>query len=261
MRIRHKLKRRVALAAILGLASASVGAAELTVCTCGSGFPGDHQPRLLDGFEIDLMQGFAKRQGVELAIEPLAGGCVRRLEGLLESGDCEVGAVTLTYTPERAERMALTSAYFPVRTVLVERKDRPVSQSVEELAGRTFATAEGLVFEAVIKAIPGARIVYVGGPPDAFAAVAAGEVDATVYDSALVIDQLARYPELRIGLALSEVGYYAFAVRLGSPLHAALDAYLEEIKRSGEYARLLEVRYGSETAELLLEMLEVAEGR
>jgi ABC-type amino acid transport substrate-binding protein len=255
------LHLQAVLAAILALGAPWADAAELTVCTCASGLPGDAGPKLLDGFELDLVAGFARRREVELRIEPLEGSCVRRLEGRLESGACDVGAVTLTYTPERAERMSLTSAYFPVRTVLIRRKDHQIVPAVEDLAGLTFATPRGLTSEALIKTIPGARIVYVDSPPAAFAAVAAGEVDATVYDSALVLDQLALYPDLRIGLALSEIGYYAFAVRLGSPLLAELDAYLAEIKRSGEYARLLEARYGSETAELLLEMLALAEGR
>lgn len=255
-----KIKISLAVTAgILWLSPPGADAEELIACTC-AGARGDGEPRLLGGFELELLEGFAKRQEVGLRTEPIQGACIARLEGLLESGECDVGAVNLTYTPERAERMALTSAYFPVRMVLVEKKDRS-TRNVEELAGRTFATPAGLTSEALIKGIPGARIVYVESPPAAFEAVAAGEADATVYDSALVLDELARHPDLRIGLALSDVGYYSFAVKLGSPLLASLNAYLEELKRSGEYARILEARYGGETAELLLEMLAVAEGR
>lgn len=40
--------------------------------------------------------------------------------GSLQSGDCDVLAMTYTYTPERAKRSGLTETYFPVRIVVVE---------------------------------------------------------------------------------------------------------------------------------------------
>ncbi len=207
---------------------------------------GDGQP---SGVEYDLLRGFADSR--QLDIEIIWAEDFPSVFTLLEDRRCDISAARITRTQEREKRLDFSDSYFPVRVVLVVREGSSITR-VEELAGKTLVVRKDTVYERLLSPIPEVSLLYVDQDSEMFAAVLSGQAYALAYDSAVVLEFLQRYPDLRIAIALSEREEYAFALALGSPLRSQLDEYLAGAKQDGSYRQLLVDYYGQELAALVL---------
>jgi arginine/lysine/histidine transporter system substrate-binding protein len=190
------------------------------------------------GIDYEIMQGLAGRLGVALEVRPVKPAFSALVPALL-AGDGDVIASSFSVTPERRQKVDFSSPYYKVHTVVVVRKGSGI-KTAADLAGKTGSTVAGSSLEERIKQLRAGRIHHVEFTRWNYDAVSEKEADFTVLDESSTWRLLPLYPDLEVAFALPGADEYAYAVAPGSDLREAIDAYLEELRRSG---RLDEIVY------------------
>jgi len=115
----------------------------------------------------------------------------------LEAGDADLVVATLGWTPERAERVALSQPYFQTSIEAVVRTGEGEPRTVGDLAGRKVSAGLGTTSEFAVRAqAPGAVL---RGSNDKGATgitgLLVGDLDALVMDGPDARDLVAAYPD------------------------------------------------------------------
>lgn len=142
------------------------------------------------GSDIELAQRIADELGVELRIIPLEFTAV--LSSITE-GKYDMALSALAYTPERAESMELSDAYYTSEdslgySLLIREEDLGLYQSFEDFAGKKVVCQSGSIQEAYansqmdIGALK--ELLRVSATTDGYLMVQAGKADACVCDVA-----------------------------------------------------------------------------
>jgi len=198
------------------------------------------------GLEYEILQYFATTHGHELQViwvETFAD-----LLPMLERGEGDIAAATLTITPQRQERFDFSEPYIPTQVLLVESREH----EGKSLAGSTVATMRGTSFEEVIStAIPDAKFVYGDSTNELLELVAAGKARATAMDSVLALPRLKGFESLRATVVLKQEKGIGFALPKGSPLTNDLNEHLQKLKASGIYYRLVKQFLGDDAVQLV----------
>jgi polar amino acid transport system substrate-binding protein len=200
------------------------------------------------GLEYEILRYFAESR--EDVLEVVWVENFSEILPMIERGEGDIAAATLTVTPARQERFDFSESYFPVRVMLVERAGE-MTEELESLAGSRVATIKDTTYEKLLSAIPRVELAYAGSEVEMFEMVASGQVRALATDSAVAFRLLEEFDSLELGLSLSEEQQYGFAVAEGSPLAKALSENIKRLKASGIYFRLLERHLGSRAVEVV----------
>jgi polar amino acid transport system substrate-binding protein len=199
------------------------------------------------GFDREVLAGFASLQRVRLEVVPVAGWDVLIPELLAGRGDLIAGRFTVTES--RKKLIAFTSEVFPTRNVVLTRRHRVV-RTIAELREEKVGTVKGTsVAEAVAAAgVPPAHVdgsVPSGALPDA---LKSGQVSAVVLGVENAISAQRADPALQLGLFVGPPTSLAYGVRKGdAELLKALDEYIENLRRTPTWSRLI-VKYFGESA-------------
>jgi polar amino acid transport system substrate-binding protein len=190
----------------------------------------------IEGFEVEIADGLARRLGVRPAFIQNDWGM---LVPALERGDSDVILNGLEVTEARRGRVAFTRPYFAFAAVLVVRKGDSAT-SLADLHGRRVGTLGGSLSHDFIAREPGLDVVLYEGTEEPYLDLEQGRLDGVVLDDIIA----ARYglvrPTLRAAGTVGE-GTYAMGVLPGEPaLLAALDQALADMMRDGELRRILE---------------------
>jgi ABC-type amino acid transport substrate-binding protein len=202
-----------------------------------------NDPEHFRGVDVDLMKGFAQSLGVKLEIKPEPGG----YEALLPALDRREGDLvssSLTVTPKRLAVVDFSTPYFLQWVVAAVRPDSKIA-SVADLKGKKVAVMQGSSqFERLQGLNLNPKIQLTSFALQNYNAVLEGEAEFTLMDSWAAVGEpvSSTYPGLKVAARVGDVGY-GVAVRKGSDLKAALDAYIEGLRRSGELEKLL-ARHG-----------------
>jgi ABC-type amino acid transport substrate-binding protein len=200
------------------------------------------------GLEYEILRYYAESRQQE--IEVIWVERFSEILPMIERGEGDIAAATLTITPERLKRVDFSESYFPVRVMLVERAGEAV-EDLESLSGEPFATIKDTTYEKLLSAIPRVKLVYAGSEKEMFEMVASGRVRALATDSAVAFRLLEDFDSLELGLSLTEEQQYGFAVAKDSRLAKALSEHVNRLKASGIYFRLLERYLGSKAVEVV----------
>lgn len=197
-----------------------------------------------EGIDVELMELFADHLGVHLEVRPVSQPSYGALIPDLYAGRGDLVASSLTITEERRQKVDFSVPYFSVYPVILALRDSGI-ESLDDLEGKTASVMEGSSHEE--------RLLHLGIEPEnllrvdftvaAIGAVLDGEADYTLQDSMAARRQLEANPQLERAFRLGEEEHYGIAVPEGSELKEALDAFLEELKESGELQEILE-KYG-----------------
>ena len=201
-------------------------------------------PEQFTGAEIEILQGFAKRLGVALEIHVVVEG-YDALFPALQKGEGDVVASEITITPKRQAIADFSAPYVADwLAVIVKRgsKNDGAIAAVADLAGRKGAVIGGSShLELLRAAAPQVKLQLTGFDLESLEAVEHGEADFTLIETSVPVGAApdAMHPDLKVAFRLRELGN-GIAVRKGSDLLGPLDAYLAELKKSGELQRILE---------------------
>lgn len=223
-----------------------------------------------DGFDVELMQAFAKKLGVRYefvatdwttAFGDLTGRKVTAKVGLPEApvvpikGDVLANGVT--FLPWREKAAAFSTPYFPTQVWVMARADSPVqpirpSGSVE----KDIQAVRALLSKRSLLGVPstcldpglyqlestGAKVTSLKLQLNEVApALLKGDGELSLLDVADAMIALEKWPAaLKVIGPISERQDMAVAFRKDQPqLRAAFDAFLAQARRDGTYRRLV----------------------
>ena len=200
-------------------------------------------PAAFHGVDIDIIKGFAKSLGVALEIRPQTAGYGELLPALV-AGKGDLVASRLTITSKRLEAADFSTPYFSQWAVAAARPDSKL-KAIEDLKGKRVAVMKGSShseFLAALNLSPEIRLT--GYNMESYNAVLENQADYALMDSRAPIGQSVsdQFTELKVTVRLNP-SEQAVMVRKGSDLKAALNAYIEGIRKSGELEAIL-TKYG-----------------
>ena len=204
------------------------------------------------GFDREVLAGFASLQRVRLEVVPVAGWDALIPELLAGKGDLIAGRFTVTES--RRKLIAFTSEVFPTRNVVLTRRPHRVVRTIADLREEKVGTVKGTsLAEAVAAAgVPPAHVdgsVASGTLP---AALKSGQVSAVVLGVENAISAQRADPALQLGLFLGPPTSLAYGVRKGdAELLKALDEYIENLRRTPTWSRLVVKYFGEMAPEVL----------
>jgi ABC-type amino acid transport substrate-binding protein len=204
------------------------------------------------GFDRELLEGFATLQRVNL--EVVAQSSWDALVPALLAGKGDVIAGRFTATESRRKLIAFTSEAFPTRNVVLTRKPHRVVTTLEELRAERVGTVKGTsLAEAVAGAgIPPGNVdetIPTGTLP---AALKLGRVTAVVLGLENAIDAQRQDPDLQLGLFLGPPRSLAYGLRKeDTELRQALSDYIDNLRRTPTWARLVVKYFGEAAPEIL----------
>jgi len=188
------------------------------------------------GFEVDIVDGIARRLGVKARFTHCSWS---NLVPSLERGDFDVIANGLEDTPARRDVLLLSRPYFIYAETLAVRKGSPF-HSLDELSGKRVGTLNQTYAHDLLRSRPVDLVLYEGGA-EPYLDLAAGRVDAVLLDN-VVAD--------RFGCGKQDLkclpddvarGTYVVGMRRADGrLQAALDGALRQMAADGELQRILE---------------------
>jgi ABC-type amino acid transport substrate-binding protein len=200
------------------------------------------------GFDREVLDAFASLQRVRLEVVPAASWDALIPELLAGRGDLIAGRFTVTES--RRKLIAFTSEVFPTRNVVLTRRPHRVVRTLAELREEKVGTVKGTSLAEAIAAagVPPGNVDSTVASGTLPAALRSGQVGAVVLGVENAISAQRADPALELGLFLGPPTSLAYGVRKGdAELLKALDEYIENLRRTATWSRLV-VKYFGEMA-------------
>jgi putative glutamine transport system substrate-binding protein len=199
----------------------------------------DPNDKQVKGFEIDLMKAFAKKLlGDENKVEFKEVTSKTRIK-LLDAGDIDLIAATMTVSEERKKQVDFSNIYFLAGQSLLVKNDSTI-QSIQDLKGKKVSTSKGSTSAKNIKKmVPEAILEEYENYADSLTALKSGKVEAVTTDDSILMGMQQQNPDLKLVGGQFTKEPYGIAVKKGnSELQKELNAFIKEIWDNGEYAKL-----------------------
>jgi polar amino acid transport system substrate-binding protein len=204
------------------------------------------------GFDYEMLDGFARLQRVKLEVVDIAGWDDLIPALLKDRGDVIAGNWTLT--DARRKLVACSVETFPSRTLVLTRKPHRVVESLEALRTERVGTVKGtsLAQDVETAGVPRANVddtIVSGTLPQA---LKDGRVTAVVLGTEMALAAQRRDPALQIGVFVGPRRSLGYSLRLGdAELLTALNTYLEAVRHTATWSRLLVKYFGEAAPEIL----------
>lgn len=194
------------------------------------------------GFHYELAKDFANFLGVRLNITNVDSDSKHATEGLL-AGKSDVLAISLSKTPEREGKIGFTSPFFSTGRVLVQNRQKPAVQTVEELEGKTVYIVKNSAQKSVLMKLRDSlqinfKITEVEqfSMEDLLHLVEIGEIDFTATDENVAKAAGLSMKQLDYSVRLSDDVPVSWATRPNSEgLREVIDEWLVYVKKSGKF--------------------------
>ncbi|KAA3597194.1 MAG: hypothetical protein DWQ06_14315 [Calditrichaeota bacterium] len=208
------------------------------------------------GFEFELINKFAEELGVnvKIVIPPNWDDLIP----YLKEGKGDVIACSMTLTEEREKLLKFSKPYNFVHQVVLTKKNDFGIEKIEDLAGKRIHVINGSSYHHQLLTIqkdftlrgiePNIQIEIIDkehlkGNESLVKLLLDGQIEITVLDNNIAEAEQTFYPDLHIGIPLSEEQEVAWAVRKKSPkLLEELNKFHKDIYRS-EFFNILKKRY------------------
>lgn len=204
---------------------------------------GEKGLNVFGGTDVVLLRHFAAELGVELEVRPVRGAIADMIPALLRhEGDLVANALGIT--EKRRKYVDFSLPYISAKEGLVVRKDSGI-KALADLKGKVASTMSGSSHEDVLLRlqIPDLKIHYVDFSSENYEVVLEKKADFTILDAESARTAIDRVFDLKQNLDIVEIlpeeAHYGIAVRPGSDLLPALDAFLRKIKANGELEKIL----------------------
>jgi membrane-bound lytic murein transglycosylase F len=208
------------------------------------------------GFQYELLKELADHLNVKL--ELTVNNNLTDAFDALEKGKCDLLAMNLAITKERAKRFTFTVPYSQTRQVLVQRKTNRADLTSDlngepllirnqlDLAGKTIYVQEGSAFEERLHSLSNEigdtiNIVNNGSyeVEQFISLVAKGDIDYTIAEENVALVNQTYYPNLDVETAISFPQNLGWALRKGSKnLKEDIDKWITEFKKSSKFKKI-----------------------
>ncbi len=201
----------------------------------------DTKTQEFSGFDIDLIKAVADKAGYDVKVMNMGFDA---LIPALSAGTIDVIASGISITEERQKKVDFTSPYYQSGlSYLVRKADAEKIKTFADLKGKTLAVQIGTTGAAYAKNVEGARVSAFNTTSEAFMDLNVKNADAVVLDRPVLAYFLKTKPRVAKNLQLSteiaDAEHFGFAVKKGNAeLLQKLNAALEELKKSGEFAKI-----------------------
>ncbi len=229
--------------------SASASGEALKVATEGTYSPFTfHDPKTneLTGYDVEVVKAVAGKLGrpVEFSESPFDA-----IFAGLEARRYDVVANQISVNPERQAKYAFSAPYTVSSGVVVTRADDTSVRSVADVRGKTSAQSVTSNFATTAKQA-GAKIEAVEGFTQAVALLKQKRVDITINDNLAVLDYLRTSGDkgIKIAAKTGDSTQQAFAFRKDSPLPAAFDKALTQLRADGTLAKISDKYFGEDVS-------------
>lgn len=210
------------------------------------------KPGAPPGFDREVLEAFAKLHKLDLEVVTIPAWDA--LLPALLAGKGDVIGGRFTATESRRKQVDFTREVFPTRNVVITRKPTPPVADLARLRAEKIGTIKGTsMAEAVAAAgVPPANVDDGLAAGSFGEALRQGRVSAAVWGVESAIALRKEDPEIELGMFLGPPGSLAYAVRKDEPeLLRALDAYLENLRRTPTWGRLVVKYFGEAAPEIL----------
>ncbi len=201
------------------------------------------------GFEYDLAKAFADHLGV--ALEVIVPDWDTMFEQL-DAGQGDFIAAGITITESRDRIVLFSDPYMSVQQKFIHHKLKFNIKNIGELAGRTVHVRKGTSYQERLEEIKALGIdVHIQLHDDVateelIKMVAKKQIKYTIADSNIVLLNRRYYPDIKIGLAIQEKEYLAWAVKKkNKALRDRINEFLEMAEETGLLGKLYEKYYGN----------------
>lgn len=209
---------------------------------------GDDYNSLTGGFEYDLAQALAKELGLEKAVivEMSFAGVVAG-----QDCPCDLDLSQVTITDERAQAVDFTTPYFDADQGVLVKKGTKVATLADAKALQWGAQVNttGLTFiDEQIK--PAKKSQVYNTTVDAFNALDAGQIDAVLLDTPIVLGQAKETPNFEVVAQFKTGEQYGGIVKKGSPNLKAINDALKKLEDDGVLSDLLKKYFGADPGDI-----------
>ena len=202
----------------------------------------------IEGFDVDILNAIGQKEGFTLDFH---NALFDTIFTALSYGQYDVVASASTITAERQKTVNFSNPYFIAGQVIVARQaDANLYKTPSDLAGKLVGVQNGTTGAEAAKAIPNTKGVKAyDTAPEAFQALANGDVDAVVNDNVTSLSIILNSPALKLAVIgqpfTSE--YYGLAIRKDcTDLLAKINAGLSAVIADGTYATIYEKYLGEQ---------------
>jgi polar amino acid transport system substrate-binding protein len=201
------------------------------------------------GFERELLEGFAKLQGVKL--DPVKVKLHSDRIPALTRGDGDL-IVAIFDTEDRRKLVDFTVEVMPTHNVSVTLAPRPAVQSLAELKALRVGAIRGAKPAEEAAAAGVSALTLYDTQDEMKQALKRGAIDAMVLPISELVVVSRDSAGLVAGATVGPPGKVAWAVRKpDASLKAALDEYLGNVRRGPSWSRLLVQYFGDQALQVL----------
>lgn len=204
----------------------------------------DEKSKEYVGFDMDLIRAVGKQMGYTVEIQGMGFDA---LIPALEAGQIDAVISAMTITDERAKKVTFSKPYYKSGLTIVVKPDNTTIKDFKDLEGKRIAVQIGTTGADEAKKVKDAKIREFNTAPEAFLELRAGGVDAVVNDlpvNEYYIKQMGGKDGKIVGQPLTSEDYGIATAKKNTELAQKIDKALEELKKSGEYAKIYEKWFG-----------------
>ncbi len=202
-----------------------------------------------EGFDIDLINAIADKMGLETSIQDkpfnllLSGG----------GGQIDMAIAATTITAERAKKVDFTDPYYNASQGLLVPSGSDI-QSVDDLAGKIVGAQDGTTGETYANDnTDAAEVRPFPQTDDAYNALKTGQVDAVLNDLTAVQAAAKQLGGLEVVQDFPTDEQYGMYAQKGSPIIAALNEALQQVKDDGTLTDLYQQYFKIDPPDALLQ--------
>jgi polar amino acid transport system substrate-binding protein len=198
----------------------------------------DEQTKDIVGFDVDLIQAIAEKQGLELELlnvswDPLLAG--------MAQCQYDIAISAMTITEERKQSFLFSDPYFAAGQIVTVRSDNMDIAGKDSLVGKTVGAQLGTTGAIETEKMEGVTLKTYDDIGLAFQDLMNGQIDAVIADNPLALGYVGQNPDKlkTVGEVFTDE-YYGIAVcKNKSDLQATLNEGLAEVQAEGLIDQLI----------------------
>ena len=202
----------------------------------------------VEGFDVDLITAIGQKQGFQVDVR---NALFDTIFTALSYGQYDLVLSAATITDERKQTVDFSNPYFVAGQVIVLRKaDTGKIKNPDDLAGKTVGVQLGTTGAEAAKGIKNVKSVKeYPTAPEAFQALANGDLDAVVNDNVTSLSIILNSPKLNLVVTGSPFTEEHYGIAVRKDCTALLDKVnkgLADVITDGTYAQIYAKYLGEE---------------